>query len=175
MPLHTTGLASRRDLAHPEGEPTKIIAPALELVLKYDPSQPRDAAGRWTSGGRSGRHGTAGPPTEDAFGRSLRRGNLPTYSGGGKTTLSGGFTSRGALQRGGIDDGMLRGEPPKTDPNFHKGSNAPAFDSHFNRDTGTISGYGGSTGPYKKAFRGVKDTHTGSIKNGKPTQRSSFS
>ena len=69
MPLHRAGLVSKLSLQ--QGEPEQAESLPYERVLKWDASQPRDASGRWTGTGGGRRGGTAGPPTEDAFGRPL--------------------------------------------------------------------------------------------------------
>jgi len=69
MPLHRSGLVSRYALQHPD-EPQAEPLP-YERVLKGNPHHDPQT-GRFTSGGGGRRGGTAGAPTEDAFGRPLR-------------------------------------------------------------------------------------------------------
>jgi hypothetical protein len=52
MPLHHTGLVSRRELDHPEEKPREV--PTFEHVLKYNPHHGPD--GRFTSGGSKRGH-----------------------------------------------------------------------------------------------------------------------
>lgn len=80
MPLHMTGMVSRRDLASPGEEPVKITVPPLERVLKFNPHHdPQTGRFIEAPGGRKG--GTMGAPTEDAFGRPLRRGGATSARG----------------------------------------------------------------------------------------------
>lgn len=75
MPLHMTGLISRRELQHPTEKP---VAPTFELVLKYNPHHDPET-GRFASGGGGRRGGTVGPPTHGYAGQKLTGAarNLP--------------------------------------------------------------------------------------------------
>lgn len=106
MPLHSTGFTSRRALDAPE--PVKVVPPALERVLKYNPNHDPNT-GRFTSSGGGRRGGTQGPPTTGAFGQRLT--NRPAPMGPWDKPKN-------------IDDAHEM--PPRSDPRW----------SHGGKDTG---------------------------------------
>jgi hypothetical protein len=71
MPLHHTGLVSRRELDHPDEKP-RVEPTSFERVLKFNPYHDKQT-GRFTSSGGGRRGGTAGSPTHDAFGAAMGR------------------------------------------------------------------------------------------------------
>lgn len=172
MPLHFTGMASRREMEHPEEYAPKK-APSFDRVLKWDPKQPRDKDGKWTSGGGGRRGGTMGAPTEDAFGQPLRGNRVPAHA----KNLSG-FRSRGsepsfkeqlAAQRtvSGIQHNRFLGKSGKTSNTAspHPGETSLAKSPGETPQTRTILAY----------LPGKTSTHTGSLDGKTPTKRSTFS
>jgi hypothetical protein len=159
MPLHMTALVSRHQLDNPnEPSPVKDVPPAYERVLKYNPNHGPDGKFSSSGGGKAG--GTMGAPTTGAFGQKLPR-----------------YRSVDSAQSR-MDGGFLRGGPPTTDPNFHKGPATSHFDAHFNRGEKPIEGHTlrypaehSKGGQFK-----LPTNYPGSMRaSGKPKKRSSFS
>jgi len=146
MPLHVTGVVSRRALAHPEEKP--LVSPVYERVLKYNPNH--DKAGRFTHGSHAGSGtpmpsygGSAGGKTQ----RVLDRGSIPASKPGENVHQ---YTDRVNDEYDqSMDPGFIRHEKPFTgDPGFTRDEKPFTGDPGFLRSADKpTSGY---TGPERR-------------------------
>lgn len=164
MPLHLTGMVSRRALLDPE--PPTIAPLPFEKVLKANPNHDPHS-GRFTSGGGGRAGGTKGAPTQDAFGKPL---NDRYHT---QQTMDGGF-AHGARSRNQkhFDASFNRGERSFPTGNDHPTTPAagPSYAAHLKAKSPDLYVFD------KHRGRWVTDVHTGSMaESGQPTERSSFS
>lgn len=151
----------------------------FEHVLKYNPNHGPD--GRFASGGGGRRGGTAGAPTEDAFGNPLSKGRRRgSGDASHEAALRHGYDSmehvaaeiarynkeRGtpygmraasvpaAITGQAGDPRFNRGLPQPIDPSFHRGPTTVTLDPNFHQGVGDAE-LAGST-PYTHALNPAK-------------------